>query len=85
MSNKSMGDSSAASEVSTAPTTIEKKQLILCSEEEEIEFLRSLGWKENGGDDEGDITEEEITTFCLYVVKYVLKLKTALKHTTNNQ
>ncbi|XP_052205287.1 uncharacterized protein LOC127810083 isoform X2 [Diospyros lotus] len=35
---------------------------ILYSEEEEAAFLRSLGWEENAGEDEG-LTEEEITSF----------------------
>lgn len=36
--------------------------VILCSEEEEAAFLRSLGWDENAGEDEG-LTEEEIREF----------------------
>ncbi|GAU24161.1 hypothetical protein TSUD_83960 [Trifolium subterraneum] len=36
---------------------------IIHSEEEEIAFLRSLGWKENSDDDEG-LTPEEILDFC---------------------
>lgn len=36
--------------------------VILYSEEEEAAFLRSLGWEENGGEDEG-LTEEEINAF----------------------
>jgi hypothetical protein len=32
------------------------------SEEEEAKFLRSLGWEENSGEDEG-LTEEEINAF----------------------
>ncbi|KAJ1399159.1 hypothetical protein SESBI_30534 [Sesbania bispinosa] len=35
---------------------------VLYSDEEEIAFLRSLGWEENAGDDEG-LTEEEIQDF----------------------
>lgn len=35
---------------------------VLYSEEEEIAFLRSLGWEESAGDDEG-LTEEEIRDF----------------------
>ncbi|KAJ8773365.1 hypothetical protein K2173_028542 [Erythroxylum novogranatense] len=33
------------------------------SEEEEAAFLRSLGWEENSGEDEG-LTDEEIRAFC---------------------
>nr|GMD07784.1 mediator of RNA polymerase II transcription subunit 1 [Ipomoea batatas] len=43
----------------------------LCLEEEEIAFLRSLGWEENGDEDdeEGDLTEEEIAAFYTYLLK----------------
>ncbi|XWS67601.1 hypothetical protein CRYUN_Cryun04dG0019800 [Craigia yunnanensis] len=34
----------------------------ICPDEEEAAFLRSLGWEENAGDDEG-LTEEEISAF----------------------
>ncbi|KAK6115564.1 hypothetical protein DH2020_007833 [Rehmannia glutinosa] len=34
----------------------------ICPDEEEAAFLRSLGWEENGGEDEG-LTEEEINAF----------------------
>lgn len=42
--------------------TCSRSDVILCSEEEEAAFLRSLGWDENAGDDEG-LTEEEINEF----------------------
>lgn len=42
---------------------------LLCSEEEEAAFLRSLGWEENA--DEGGLTEEEISTFYRDVTKYL--------------
>ncbi|KAJ6919955.1 mediator of RNA polymerase II transcription subunit 1-like [Populus alba x Populus x berolinensis] len=44
------------------------------SEEEEAKFLRSLGWEENSGEDEG-LTEEEINAF---IEEYVTK-KPSLK------
>nr|GMD09284.1 mediator of RNA polymerase II transcription subunit 1 [Ipomoea batatas] len=49
----------------------------LCLEEEEIAFLRSLGWEENGDEDdeEGDLTEEEIATFYTYASNHILQLK----------
>ena len=34
----------------------------ICPDEEEAAFLRSLGWEESAGDDEG-LTEEEINAF----------------------
>lgn len=43
---------------------------ILPSEEEEAAFLRSLGWEENGGEDEG-LTEEEISSFFKDVDEYI--------------
>ncbi|VFQ69523.1 unnamed protein product [Cuscuta campestris] len=43
------------------------------SDEEEVAFLRSLGWDENVGDDEG-LTEEEINAFY----RECMKLKPAL-------
>ncbi|CAK9151211.1 unnamed protein product [Ilex paraguariensis] len=43
---------------------------ILHSEEEEAAFLRSLGWEENSGEDEG-LTEEEISAFYRDVNKYI--------------
>ncbi|KAK4339957.1 hypothetical protein RND71_041419 [Anisodus tanguticus] len=46
-----------------------KSDAILCSEEEEAAFLRSLGWEEN--DDEGGLTEEEISAFYRDVTKYI--------------
>nr|GMD11899.1 uncharacterized protein LOC109165041 isoform X1 [Ipomoea batatas] len=57
-----------------------KKQLgnrELCLEEEEIAFLRSLGWEESGDEDdeEGALTEEEIATFYTYVSNHILQLK----------
>nr|GMD05659.1 uncharacterized protein LOC102594226 [Ipomoea batatas] len=57
-----------------------KKQLgncELCLEEEEIAFLRSLGWEENGDEDdeEGGLTEEEIATFYTYLSNHILQLK----------
>ncbi|CAH9082074.1 unnamed protein product [Cuscuta europaea] len=42
---------------------------LLCSEEEEAAFLRSLGWEENA--DEGGLTEEEISAFYRDVTKYL--------------
>ncbi|KAK8492294.1 hypothetical protein V6N11_066661 [Hibiscus sabdariffa] len=44
------------------------------ADEEEAAFLRSLGWEENSGDDEG-LTEEEINTFY----QEYMKLKPTLK------
>nr|GMD09286.1 Serine/threonine-protein kinase [Ipomoea batatas] len=58
-----------------------KKHLVgnceLCLEEEEIAFLRSLDWKENGDEDdeEGALTEEEIVSFYTYVSNHILQLK----------
>ncbi|KAK4378640.1 hypothetical protein RND71_000502 [Anisodus tanguticus] len=46
-----------------------KSDAMLCSEEEEAAFLRSLGWEEN--DDEGGLTEEEISAFYRDVTKYI--------------
>uniref|UniRef100_A0A5B7AA54 Mediator of RNA polymerase II transcription subunit 1 n=1 Tax=Davidia involucrata TaxID=16924 RepID=A0A5B7AA54_DAVIN len=43
---------------------------ILYSEEEEAAFLRSLGWEENAGEDEG-LTEEEISAFHKKVEEYI--------------
>nr|GMD05655.1 mediator of RNA polymerase II transcription subunit 1-like [Ipomoea batatas] len=53
-----------------------KKQLA-GNGEEEIAFLRSLGWEENGDEDdeEGDLTEEEIATFYTYASNHILQLK----------
>nr|GMD10591.1 uncharacterized protein LOC18995740 isoform X2 [Ipomoea batatas] len=53
-----------------------KKQLA-GNEEEEIAFLRSLGWEENGDEDdeEGDLTEEKIATFYTYASNHILQLK----------
>ncbi|KAL7001988.1 hypothetical protein U1Q18_003136 [Sarracenia purpurea var. burkii] len=50
---------------------------ILYSEEEEAAFLRSLGWEENDGEDEG-LTEEEINSFYKEVDEYI-KLKPSLR------
>ncbi|KAK9287155.1 hypothetical protein L1049_015566 [Liquidambar formosana] len=47
---------------------------IVHPDEEEAAFLRSLGWEENAGDDEG-LTEEEISSFC----KEFMKLKPSSK------
>nr|GMD11896.1 unnamed protein product [Ipomoea batatas] len=68
-----------------------KKHLVgnceLCLEEEEIAFLLSLGWEENGDEDdeEGDLTEEEIAAFYTYVSNHILQLqlkpKPALRYT----
>lgn len=44
--------------------------VILSSEEEEAAFLRSLGWEENDGEDEG-LTEEEINAFYRDVSKVI--------------
>ncbi|KAK9002944.1 hypothetical protein V6N11_060518 [Hibiscus sabdariffa] len=44
------------------------------ADEEEAAFLRSLGWEENSGDDEG-LTEEEINTFY----QEYMKLRPTLK------
>ncbi|KAL6964348.1 hypothetical protein U1Q18_035403 [Sarracenia purpurea var. burkii] len=51
--------------------------VILCSEEEEAAFLRSLGWEESAGDDEG-LTEEEISSFYKEVDEYI-KLRPSSK------
>jgi hypothetical protein len=40
--------------------------VILYPDEEEAAFLRSLGWEENAGEDEG-LTEEEISAFYMEV------------------
>ncbi|MCD7448266.1 hypothetical protein HAX54_040027 [Datura stramonium] len=50
-------------------TSFPKSDAILCSEEEEAAFLRSLGWEENA--DEGGLTEEEISAFYKDVTKYI--------------
>lgn len=42
--------------------------VILYPDEEEAAFLRSLGWEENAGEDEG-LTEEEISTFYMEYMK----------------
>lgn len=47
-----------------------RSDVILCSEEEEAAFLRSLGWDENAGEDEG-LTEEEINEFYRDASKYI--------------
>lgn len=46
----------------------------ICPDEEEAAFLRSLGWEESAGDDEG-LTEEEINAFY----QEYMKLKPSLK------
>ncbi|KAL4022848.1 hypothetical protein IC575_016594 [Cucumis melo] len=46
----------------------------LCTDEEEAAFLRSLGWEENSGEDEG-LTEEEINAFY----QQYMNLKPSLK------
>nr|GME02412.1 uncharacterized protein LOC102594226 [Ipomoea batatas] len=60
-----MGDSSAVPQLSTIDAFNCKKQLAgngkLWPEEEEIVFLRSLGWEENGDDYDGDEEEGYIT------------------------
>ncbi|XP_031251075.1 uncharacterized protein LOC116108977 isoform X2 [Pistacia vera] len=48
--------------------------MVLDPDEEEAAFLRSLGWEENAGEDEG-LTEEEISTF----VKEYMKLRPSSK------
>ncbi|KAL1802108.1 hypothetical protein ACET3Z_030755 [Daucus carota] len=50
--------------------TRSRSDMILCSEEEEAAFLRSLGWDENAGEDEG-LTEEEINEFYRDASKYI--------------
>ncbi|KAF5746830.1 mediator of RNA polymerase II transcription subunit 1 isoform X2 [Tripterygium wilfordii] len=50
---------------------------VVDSVEEEFAFLRSLGWEENSGEDEG-LTEEEINAFYQQVNEY-MKSKPALK------
>ncbi|KAL1831808.1 hypothetical protein DCAR_0101820 [Daucus carota subsp. sativus] len=50
--------------------TRSSSDVILCSEEEEAAFLRSLGWDENAGEDEG-LTEEEIREFYRDASKYI--------------
>ncbi|GER40352.1 fatty acid hydroxylase superfamily [Striga asiatica] len=56
----------------------EKKNMFsdgqLCPDEEEAAFLRSLGWEENGGEDEG-LTEEEINAFYQEYMKRRPSLK----------
>ncbi|CAN4110637.1 unnamed protein product [Withania somnifera] len=49
--------------------SFQKLDAILCSEEEEAAFLRSLGWEENA--DEGGLTEEEISAYYKDVTKYI--------------
>ncbi|OIT35456.1 PREDICTED: uncharacterized protein LOC109243355 isoform X2 [Nicotiana attenuata] len=56
-------------EKNSTDTSFSKSDAILCSEEEEAAFLRSLGWEENA--DEGGLTEEEISTFYRDVTKYI--------------
>ncbi|KAL6494544.1 hypothetical protein OROGR_031344 [Orobanche gracilis] len=41
----------------------------IISEEEEAAFLRSLGWEEN--DEEGGLTDEEISSFCRDLTKHI--------------
>ncbi|KAL6515252.1 hypothetical protein OROHE_018884 [Orobanche hederae] len=41
----------------------------IISEEEEAAFLRSLGWEEN--DEEGGLTDEEISSFCMDLTKHI--------------
>ncbi|XP_044490383.1 uncharacterized protein LOC123214586 isoform X1 [Mangifera indica] len=48
--------------------------MVLDPDEEEAAFLRSLGWEENAGEDEG-LTEEEISSF----VKEYMKLRPSSK------
>ncbi|KAK8476253.1 hypothetical protein V6N11_017813, partial [Hibiscus sabdariffa] len=48
--------------------------MVYPEEEEEAAFLRSLGWEENNGEDEG-LTEEEINAFY----QEYLKLRPSLK------
>lgn len=47
----------------------------ICPDEEEAAFLRSLGWEENSGEDEG-LTEEEINSF--YQRIQIMKLNPSL-------
>ncbi|CAA0822045.1 Unknown protein [Striga hermonthica] len=42
---------------------------LIISEEEEAAFLRSLGWEEN--DEEGGLTDEEISSFYMDLTKYI--------------
>lgn len=44
--------------------------VVISSEEEEAAFLRSLGWEDNGGEDEG-LTAEEISSFLKDVNEYI--------------
>ncbi|KAL6545768.1 hypothetical protein OROGR_009642 [Orobanche gracilis] len=41
----------------------------IISEEEEAAFLRSMGWEEN--DEEGGLTDEEISSFCRDLTKHI--------------
>ncbi|KAF5448582.1 hypothetical protein F2P56_029101 [Juglans regia] len=45
-----------------------RPSMILHPDEEEAAFLRSLGWEENAGEDEG-LTEEEISAFYMEYMK----------------
>ncbi|CAA0839034.1 Unknown protein [Striga hermonthica] len=49
-------------------TPVMKDNLSPTSEEEEAAFLRSLGWEEN--DEEGGLTDEEISSFYKDLTKY---------------
>uniref|UniRef100_A0A5B7ABG0 Mediator of RNA polymerase II transcription subunit 1 n=1 Tax=Davidia involucrata TaxID=16924 RepID=A0A5B7ABG0_DAVIN len=79
-SNEKRGDmishgnaSDRAEETLTNGKNHSSSDAILYSEEEEAAFLRSLGWEENAGEDEG-LTEEEINAFYRNVNEYI-KLK----------
>ncbi|KAA8545545.1 hypothetical protein F0562_020329 [Nyssa sinensis] len=74
------GNDDAADRVEDTPTSGKNhssSDAILYSEEEEAAFLRSLGWEENAGEDEG-LTEEEISAFYRNANEYI-KLKPSLR------
>lgn len=72
-STEILGENTCNSDSSDGKNSTEKSfpksDAIFCSEEEEAAFLRSLGWEEN--DDEGGLTEEEISAFYKDVTKYI--------------
>ncbi|XP_022976345.1 uncharacterized protein LOC111476775 isoform X2 [Cucurbita maxima] len=66
-----------AEEVQRSSDVVNKSlstNLALCTDEEEVAFLRSLGWEEDSGEDEG-LTEEEINAFY----QQYMNLKPSLK------
>lgn len=69
------GDTCAATMISSANNGKNGTgpDAILCSEEEEARFLRSLGWEETAEEEEG-LTEEEISAFYqnVSILDYIL-------------